>query len=116
MLCASEFWSDECAAAVWDMHQASQAPSQTVRMLRQSSLLRRCVRSDRVLTLQHAACGPTTLLPCLTTDVCMQQLQALGETVGVVSRGASHDVMDMLHKTTYAEHNPDHAQEGCAEQ
>ena len=46
----------------------------------------------------------------------VQQLQALGETVGVVSRGASHDVMDLLHKTTYAEHNPDHAQDGCAEQ
>lgn len=45
---------------------------------------------------------------------CLQQLQALGDTVGVVSRGAAPDVMARLRKCTYAEHNPDH--ERCNEQ
>ena len=46
----------------------------------------------------------------------MQQLQALGDTVGVVSRGAAQHVMDSLRKTTYAQHQPDHAKESCVEQ
>lgn len=46
----------------------------------------------------------------------MQQLQALGDTVGVVSRGAAHNIMDSLRKTPYAQHKPDHSQESCTEQ
>ena len=46
----------------------------------------------------------------------MQQLQALGETVGVVSRGAAHNIMDALRKTTYAQHKPDHGQDSGSEQ
>lgn len=52
----------------------------------------------------------------LTLCHCMQQLQALGDTVGVVSRGAAQHVMDSLRKTTYAQHQPDHAKESCVEQ
>lgn len=44
----------------------------------------------------------------------MQQLQALGDTVGVVSRGASQNILNSLQKCCYAEHKPDH--EGCSEQ
>ena len=46
----------------------------------------------------------------------MQQLQALGDTVGVVSRGASQHVLDSLRKTSYAQHQPDHGKESCTEQ
>ena len=46
----------------------------------------------------------------------MQQLQALGETVRVVSRGAAHNIMDTMRKTTYAQHKPDHGQDPGSEQ
>ena len=46
----------------------------------------------------------------------MQQLQALGDTVGVVSRGAAQNIIDGLCKTSYAQHQPDHAKDSCTEQ
>ena len=46
----------------------------------------------------------------------MQQLQALGDTVGVVSRGAAQTIIDSLRKTTYAQHQPDHTKDSCTEQ
>lgn len=52
----------------------------------------------------------------LTLGYGMQQLQALGDTVGVVSRGAAQHIMESLRKTSYAQHQPDHAEESCTEQ
>ena len=46
----------------------------------------------------------------------MQQLQALGDTVGVVSRGAAQHVMETLRKTSYAQHQPDYAKDSSTEQ
>lgn len=48
--------------------------------------------------------------------VAVQQLQALGDTVGVVSRGAAHNIMESLHQTAYAQHKPEHSQEDATEQ
>ena len=46
----------------------------------------------------------------------LQQLQALGDTVGVVSRGAAENIMEGLRKATYAQHKPHHDKEPCTEQ
>ena len=52
----------------------------------------------------------------LIAMMCVQQLQALGDTVGVVSRGAVHNIMDSLQKCLYAQHKPDQTHEDCTEQ
>ncbi|KAL3138443.1 hypothetical protein ABBQ32_006234 [Trebouxia sp. C0010 RCD-2024] len=49
-------------------------------------------------------------------DMTYEQLQALGDTVGVVSRGAAQHVVEGLRKTSYAQHQPDHEQDSCTEQ
>lgn len=46
----------------------------------------------------------------------MQQLQALGDTVGVVSRAAAQHVVEALRKMSYAQHRPDHDKDSCTEQ
>lgn len=72
--------------------------------------------------LQMAGIGTADEDPYLSDDsvdpdeMSYEQLQALGDTVGVVSRAAAHDIMDSLHKTSYAQHQPDHNQESCTEQ
>lgn len=57
-----------------------------------------------------------TCTQLLIAMMCVQQLQALGDTVGVVSRGAVHNIMDSLQQCSYAQHKPDQAHEDCNEQ
>ncbi|DBB00186.1 TPA: hypothetical protein ACH3X1_014018 [Trebouxia sp. C0004] len=72
--------------------------------------------------LQMAGVGTAEEDPYLSDDsvdpddMSYEQLQALGDTVGVVSRGAAHNIMDSLCKTAYAQHKPDHSQETGTEQ
>ncbi|KAL0051533.1 hypothetical protein WJX82_009446 [Trebouxia sp. C0006] len=72
--------------------------------------------------LQMAGIGTAEEDPYLSDDsvdpddMSYEQLQALGDTVGVVSRGAAHNIMDSLCKTAYAQHKPDHSQETGTEQ
>ncbi|KAL3143106.1 hypothetical protein ABBQ38_003379 [Trebouxia sp. C0009 RCD-2024] len=49
-------------------------------------------------------------------DMTYEQLRALGDTVGVVSRGAAQHVVEGLHKMSYAQHQPDHEKDSCTEQ
>lgn len=56
------------------------------------------------------------VLPSLLLCHGMQQLRALGDTVGVVSRGAAQHVVEGLHKMSYAQHQPDHEKDSCTEQ
>lgn len=67
---------------------------------------------------QEAPVSARHLLSWLWAEahVAVQQLQALGDTVGVVSRGAAHNIMESLHQTAYAQHKPDHSQEDATEQ
>lgn len=72
--------------------------------------------------LQMAGIGTAEEDPYLSDDsvdpddMSYEQLQALGDTVGVVSRGAAHNIMESLCKIAYAQHKPDYSQETGTEQ